>query len=266
MAWTEANGLSLRYEIAGSGPSLVLIHEIGGSLSSWDGVMPALSRRFTVLRLDQRGAGLSEKIRAPYGVDDLADDLAALVERLALPGPFHVMGAAVGAAVAVRFAARREVASLALLAPALDMPRSRAAFMRDRAARAMEEGLRPILPITLDRAWPEATRGGAAYAAYRAHYLANDPHGFAYANLALLGEDLVPEAARLACPMLLLGGTMDAVRPPDVVRAAAERLPQAELAFIEAGHFMAAEAPEALLAALAPLHDRLLQQEQRKAS
>ncbi|MBE9605294.1 alpha/beta fold hydrolase [Acetobacteraceae bacterium H6797] len=266
MAWIEANGLSLRYEIEGGGPSLVLIHEIGGSLTSWDRVMPALGRRFTVLRLDQRGAGLSEKVRAPYGVDALADDLAALVEQMDLPGPFHVMGAAVGAAVAVRFASRRPVASLALLAPALDMPETRSAFMRERAARAMAEGLRPILPITLDRAWPEATRGSDAYAAYRAHYLANDPHGFAYANLALLGEDLRPEAARLDCPMMLVGGTMDAVRPPEAVRATAAALPRAGLAFIEAGHFMAAEAPEALLAAIRPFHDRLLNQEKRKAS
>ena len=43
MNWLEANGTSLRYDLSGAGPTtLVLIHEMGGTLESWDQVMPAI--------------------------------------------------------------------------------------------------------------------------------------------------------------------------------------------------------------------------------
>jgi 3-oxoadipate enol-lactonase len=59
--WIDANGVSIHYEVAGAGPTVVLLHEMGGTLDSWDGVAPELSRRYRTLRYDQRGAGLSEK-------------------------------------------------------------------------------------------------------------------------------------------------------------------------------------------------------------
>jgi pimeloyl-ACP methyl ester carboxylesterase len=63
--WLDANGISIHYQLAGEGPSLVLLHEMGGTLDSWDGLFSALSQRFRVLRYDQRGSGLSEKVRQP---------------------------------------------------------------------------------------------------------------------------------------------------------------------------------------------------------
>ncbi len=60
MNWIEVNGTSLRYEVTGAGPStLVLIHEMGGTLDSWDQVLPALNASRRVVRYDTRGAGLS---------------------------------------------------------------------------------------------------------------------------------------------------------------------------------------------------------------
>ena len=53
----DANGISIHYELAGNGPSVVLLHEMGGTLDSWDGIAPALSESFRMLRYDQRGAG-----------------------------------------------------------------------------------------------------------------------------------------------------------------------------------------------------------------
>ena len=61
MPWMDANGISIRFELAGHGPSVVLLHEMGGTLDSWDGVFPALSARFRTLRYDQRGSGLSRE-------------------------------------------------------------------------------------------------------------------------------------------------------------------------------------------------------------
>ena len=65
MQWIEVNGASLRYELSGGGAqTLVLVHELGGMLESWDAVLPALRQKYGVLRYDQGGFGLSENSRA----------------------------------------------------------------------------------------------------------------------------------------------------------------------------------------------------------
>ncbi|MEA2737909.1 MAG: 3-oxoadipate enol-lactonase [Acetobacteraceae bacterium] len=107
MNWIEVNGTSLRYDISGSGPTtLVLIHEMGGTLDSWDQVLPALNNGRVVLRYDTRGAGLSEKINGAVTWDQMADDLAALLDALGIAGRVALAGIAVGAAIAVHFAVR----------------------------------------------------------------------------------------------------------------------------------------------------------------
>src|SRR5688572_63393 len=107
MNWIEANGASLRYELAGAGDeTLVLVHEAGGAIESWDYVWPAFTERYRVLRYDQRGFGLSEKFRGALSVDDVVADLAALLDALRITGPCHVLGSAYGGAIAIAFAAR----------------------------------------------------------------------------------------------------------------------------------------------------------------
>src|SRR3954469_13135677 len=100
MDFIELNGTALRYELTGSGPStLVLIHEMGGTLESWDLVLPLLSRSRKILRYDTRGAGLSQKISGPLSIDTMADDLVTLMDRLGIIKA-ALAGVAVGGAIA----------------------------------------------------------------------------------------------------------------------------------------------------------------------
>jgi 3-oxoadipate enol-lactonase len=245
--WIEVNGVSLRYEVTGDGPTLVLLHEIGGSLESWDALVGLLSSQFRVLRYDQRGAGFSEKVRQPFVLDDLVDDLGALLTALRLDGPVHLIGTALGAAQAVLFAHREPaaVASLVLLSPALDMDESRAAFMKARSHKAMTEGMRAVLSMTLDRAYPpEVRRDPAVFRQYRGRYLANDPHAFALMNATL--TNVASKAEAIACPALVIAGDHDVVRPSERVRATADRIPGSTFGVIDAAHFIPVQAPEAL--------------------
>jgi len=77
--WLELADTALRYEVSGAGPeTLVLVHEMGGTLDSWDHVLPALNATRRVLRYDTRGAGQSEKIVGTANIDAMADDIAGL--------------------------------------------------------------------------------------------------------------------------------------------------------------------------------------------
>src|SRR3978361_1389232 len=93
MNWIEVNGTSLRYELSGGGPTpLVLVHEMGGTLDSWDQGLSGLNNGRRVLRYDTRGAGLSEKIGGTVTWDDMADDLKALLDALHISGKVALAG------------------------------------------------------------------------------------------------------------------------------------------------------------------------------
>src|SRR5882724_13223350 len=120
MNWIEANGASLRYDLSGSGSETVLlIHEVGGCIESWDDALPAFQGRFRVLRYDQRGFGMSEKTRA-ISMDGIVADLVALLDALRIAGPVHLAGCAMGAAIALAFAGRypARVGRIAVASPA----------------------------------------------------------------------------------------------------------------------------------------------------
>src|SRR5262245_58436267 len=122
MPWIEANGASLRYELSGSGKqTLVLVHEAGGCLESYEDALPGLEKDFRVLRYDQRGFGMSEKVRE-LTFETVVTDLAALLDALKITSPVHMAGCAMGADFSVGFAARhpKRVAKLAIASPNID--------------------------------------------------------------------------------------------------------------------------------------------------
>src|SRR4051812_47083636 len=139
MNWIEVNGTSLRYELSGSGKTtLVLVHEMGGTLDSWEQALPALNNSRQVLRYDTRGAGLSEKIKGAVTWDQMADDLAALLDAAGIEGKVSLAGIAVGAAIAMHFAVRHSdrAAALVLHGPATGTTPDRRQASLDRAAAA----------------------------------------------------------------------------------------------------------------------------------
>jgi 3-oxoadipate enol-lactonase len=61
MKFAEINGAGLRYALEGKGErTLVLVHEMGGSLESWEDAARRFAESRRVLRYDCRGAGLSQ--------------------------------------------------------------------------------------------------------------------------------------------------------------------------------------------------------------
>ena len=106
MPAARINGVELFYELSGSGEPLVLVHGSWGDHHNWDPVVPALSESFRVLAYDRRGHSASERPAGQGSVFEDADDLAGLIDELAL-APAHVAGNSGGAAIALRAATRR---------------------------------------------------------------------------------------------------------------------------------------------------------------
>ena len=78
----RVNCTGINYEVAGSGPALVLSHSLASNLHMWEPQMDGLTRSFTVIRFDTRGHGLSDAPNGPYSMVELAEDAGALMEEL----------------------------------------------------------------------------------------------------------------------------------------------------------------------------------------
>ncbi|MEU0212962.1 alpha/beta hydrolase [Streptomyces canus] len=91
----EVNGLRLHTVTGGDGPALLLIGGWPQTWYAWREVMPALARQHTVVAVDSRGAGLSEKPDDGYDAGTLAADLVALMAALG-HDRFDVVGHDIG--------------------------------------------------------------------------------------------------------------------------------------------------------------------------
>lgn len=247
MNWIEVNGTSLRYEFSGSGQTtLVLVHEMGGTLDSWDQVLPALNNTRRVLRYDTRGAGLSEKIQGKVTFDDMADDLAALLDAIGIQEKVALAGTAVGAAIAIHFAVRHaaRTAALVVTSPATGVPADRRQATLDRATAAETLGMRGIAETGIANSYPPELRHNAEeFRKYRARWLANDPHSFAAINRMLADSVVTQELPHISCPTLVVGCRHDRLRPPAASKALAEQIPDAEYLEINSGHFAGVQTP-----------------------
>ena len=160
MPWIEANGASLRYELSGSGKdTLVLMHEAGGCIESYEDALPGLEKEFRVLRYDQRGFGFSEKVRE-MSFETVVADLAGLLDALKISAPVYVAGCAMGGDYAVGFAARHpaRIAKLAIASPMIGSNAARSGPMLERAAQVEREGIRAAMDASHSRSYPEQLR------------------------------------------------------------------------------------------------------------
>jgi 3-oxoadipate enol-lactonase len=238
---------SLRFAVSGDqGPRLVLVHELGGSLESWDGVAERLEGSHRLLRYDLRGASGSSW---PPGLADHVADLAALVDEIGFTAPLHLVSCAAGGLVTLAFAQHYpyRVASHVFCAPAVTTDAPRRAYLENRAALCRRDGMAAIAEASLDRSYPAECRGDAAlFAAYRARFLSHNPADYAEANLLLARTDMAETIAALETPCLLLAGTHDTLRPPDEVRGLALSFRRASIATVTSGHIMPVHAPQAV--------------------
>ncbi len=248
MPWIEANGASLRYALSGSGnDTLVLLHEAGGCIESYDDALPELEKHFRVLRYDQRGFGFSEKVRK-LTFEGVVADLAALLNALDITAPVVVAGCAMGADYAVGFAARHpaRVAKLAIASPYIGSNLARSPHSIERAALVEREGIRAAMQASHDRSYPEhlRARDRERFARYQARWVCNTPASFAAQARMMQNVDLTPEYPRIKAPTLVIGAIHDTQRPPEVAQRVANATAGSKYLLADTGHFMNVETPQ----------------------
>ncbi|MCC8936227.1 alpha/beta fold hydrolase [Bradyrhizobium sp. Arg68] len=246
----EANGISIGFRRSGEGPPLFLLHGAEADHSMFDAFGAALARYFTVIAYDQRDSGATLNPPEPYGLGELADDLAALIAALGY-GRAHVFGTSFGGVIA-QVAAVRHPARIdrLVLASTFRVGVSVASINPEGFPRFAE--LRARLPESLPAfaeyffapgyiaAHPEALR---LFTDNKRDARQRERRG------AVLGQPIAISLEAIKAPTLVLAGSEDRLIPPVHTMSLAQEIPGARSAVIEGvGHVGTIQDPAAVAA------------------
>ena len=248
MHFIELDRIALRYELSGKGErTLVLVHEMGGSLESWDEVVPHFAASRRVLRYDTRGAGLSQKVRGELALETMASDIAALLDTLGITGKVALAGVAVGGAIALQFAAQypERASAVVVGSPATGISPARRATALERLAKIEAGGMAFAVEDAMLNGYAPELRGDIErFERFRARWLGNDPSSYATIWRMLANADMQKTLGEVRCPALVIGGSLDRVRPPPMAQEVAKAIPGARYVEIGTGHYMAVQTPD----------------------
>lgn len=225
----------------------MLLHYFGGSAMEWQSVMAQLSDRYRCIAIDLRGHGDSDSPETGYSVDDMADDVAAVLREKNIVS-FVLIGHSMSGKVAMALAARQPsgLQSLLLLSPSPPLPEpipdeDRQKMLRTYGQReAAEDTFRQITEKPL----PEAAHAQIVADNLRTANVAWDAW-----LLEGSKEDIAGQMPLITVPVHLLVGVDDRAVKPGVSETMT--MPYLSTATFEtvagAGHLLPWETPDTVV-------------------
>jgi 3-oxoadipate enol-lactonase len=254
---TKNRGVRLSYELRGRlrrrrRPWLVLVQGLGFDHNGWGPGVRGLGRRFRLVLLDNRGSGRSDVPPPPYSVEEMADDVVAVLDAARIKRA-HVLGASLGGMIAQELAINHpdRVDRLVLVCTTpgwgagYPFPPSNTQLLWETAQMPTEAGIRR----RIEHALAPSTVGSRPGLVDRlvAHQLAHpqDPLGRWAQASAGVGYSNRFRDTSIRARTLVLHGTSDGVVDPGNARVLAARIPEAHLELIpDAGHLLFWEQPQ----------------------
>jgi pimeloyl-ACP methyl ester carboxylesterase len=237
------NNLEIAYERQGRGTPLVLIHGFPLDHTIWAPVVPLLADAFDLILPDLRGFGESAPSRTPYSMDDLAADLATLLDCLKIKKAGiagHSMGGYVALTFVHAYPARTLGLGLVASQPGADAP-ERKASRYEEAKHVLTEGVRD----TAESMSGKLTADPQLQARLKELMLRQRPEGLAAALQAMAERaDSTPFLAEFDFPVSIVHGLADVLVPVERARAVQAAVKHGNLTEVQgAGHMPMMEAP-----------------------
>jgi 3-oxoadipate enol-lactonase len=222
MAMLTHRGRRLHYETLGSGQPVVLIHGFSNFGLSWMQQLPALvNNGYQAIVPDLYGHGLSGQATQITSVEDLADDIHALLEHLGV-GPAVLCGLSLGGMIALQYALAHPQRTRGLV-----IANSRATFAEPHLKEAVASWIamfeqpggatkrfEAAWPMLLNEAFRNSPSGAAVYEIWAA--LAARTEGSSLANVArgMTSFDVRAQLGAIEVPTLVVSGQHDKLFPP----------------------------------------------------
>lgn len=256
------------YEVAGSGPAIVLLHGGFGDRRMWDDHFASLAEDYRVVRYDLRGFG---RTPAPTAAYSPVDDLRRLLDELGIERA-TLVGNSMGGGVSLDFTLvhPERVEGLVLVATALNgfpaTEADRARFAGERAAlgavfqEAGQSGPERGIDLWLQHPMVVVTSRALATRAHLRRMITENTPIFTLKHWPV--EPLDPPAnerlGEVRVPTLVIAGQRDTPLMRATSARAAAGIPNAELVVIEgADHLPQMIAPEEFREALDVLLERV---------
>jgi len=241
----------------GSGPTLLLVHGFPLDHSMWRHQLEALSDGHRVIAPDLRGFGSSTGATETITMQQLADDLAELLDGLGIGEPITFCGLSMGGYVAWQFWQRHasHVARMILCdtragADSEEVARGRSVM----AQRVLSEGTSIVAEAMLPKLFAEQTVREQAdvVEATRQVMQSTAPTTVSGTLRGMaLRPDMTSELRNIDVPTLVICGEQDVISTVDEMRSIADALPNAK--FVEvpgSGHMTPLEDPITVNAAI----------------
>ena len=238
------NGIELAYIRHGKGTPLVLLHGYPLDHHLWDDVIPLLKDTFDLIIPDLRGFGESTTVNTAYTMDDLALDIAGLLDHLGIKKS-AVVGHSMGGYVALAFARLypKRVSGLGLVSSqVLADPPDRKEGRYKSAAEVAEKGISGVVEAMT----PKLTSDVRLQNFARTTMEKQQPAAYIGALKAMAERmDATPLLSSMEYPIVVIHGDADVLIPIDRAREVKAAKPNAFLVEISgAGHMPMMEAKE----------------------
>lgn len=244
---------NLHVLIAGSGPTLLLVHGFPLDHTMWQRQIDDLSASFQIIAPDLRGFGQSDPVSGTVKMERFADDLAELLSTLDINEPVNFCGLSMGGYVAWQFWMRHKQRLNRLIlcdTRAIADTEDTAKFRLETAEKVVADGPVALANSMSDKLFCKQTlqNNQEIVEQTRQVMLRTAPESIAAALRGMARrEDFTGHLKGIDIPSLVICGAEDAISPSEEMRRIAEGLPIARYVEIpSAGHMSPLENPSAV--------------------
>ena len=228
-----------------SSPALVFSNSLGTNYGMWQKQFNALKEQFFVICYDTRGHGSSSAPQGPYTLQQLGEDVVRLLDHLHITKAAFCgisMGGLTGQWLAIH--APQRFSHIIVSNTAAKIGQEQAWL--DRAKLVREQGLQPIAATAATR-WftdPFIQSQSSTITNLCNDLSAGSAMGYASCCEALAKADVHEQLQDITVPVLIIAGTQDPVTTVADGEFMQQRIPNAQLAEINASHISNIEQPE----------------------
>lgn len=196
--YASVNGMKMYYEVSGTGDPLIVLHGAYMNIPAMGEIIPKLAKAHKVYALELQGHGRTNDIDRPITYPNLADDVAAFMDKVGLKKA-DVFGYSMGAVAGLKLAIRH--------------PEKVKKLISGSGGYDVEKGWQPELKAAISQMTVEMVVNNMPLAeAYRK--LAPNPDGFPALVEKLIAQGKEPiaweaDVKALKIPVLIIAGDAD---------------------------------------------------------